>query len=73
MTKYSLSSSTAELSQQTEDNLYELGLLTRPRDRIRITGTGTHPTRPEQRKTLLYPVSSSTTLVPETCFNVKEP
>jgi hypothetical protein len=57
--KYNLPPSKAELSQKTEDNLYELGLLSRPKQRVpvRHTGAQVQSTRVEQRKTLLCSVS----------------
>ena len=53
---FTRSPSSAELSQTTEENLYELGLLSRPKHRVR--NTGAQPSRVEQRKTLLCSVSS---------------
>lgn len=54
--KYTPSPSKSELSYKAERNLYELGLLSRPKDRIR--NTGAQSTGLEQRKTLLCAVSS---------------
>jgi hypothetical protein len=66
MTKYSRSLSSAEVSQQTEEKLYDLGLLSRPRDRSQVKVPTTGATL--QRKTLLclFHHYDSSTLVPET-------
>jgi hypothetical protein len=72
MTKYSRSLSSAEVSQQTEEKLYDLGLLSRPRDRSQVKVPTTAAAL--QRKTLLclFHHDLTSTLVPETVSFLSE-